>query len=62
MIKLLYLIEYSRPDLENVVRESSKSMDIASLATYKEMLRVVKFVLDTKYYCLKLNPIYENEE
>jgi hypothetical protein len=26
------------------------------------MLRVVKFVLDTKDYCLKLNPICENEE
>jgi hypothetical protein len=26
------------------------------------MLRVVKFVLDAKDYCLKLNPIFENEE
>jgi hypothetical protein len=59
---LLYLIKYSRPDLENVVRELSKCMDGANLAAYKEMLRIVKFVLDTKDYCLKLNSICENEE
>jgi hypothetical protein len=59
---LLNLIKYSRPDLGNVVREFSKCMDGANLAAYKEMLRVVKFVLDTKDYCLKLNPICENEE
>jgi hypothetical protein len=55
---LLYLIKYSRTDLANVVRELSKCMDGANLATYEEMLRVVKFVLDTKDYCLKLNPIF----
>ena len=59
---LLYLIKYSRPDLANVVRELSKCMDGANLAAYKEMLRVIKFVLDTKDYCLKLNPVFENEE
>jgi hypothetical protein len=59
---LLYLIKYSRPDLANVVRELSKCMDGANLAAYKEMLRVVKFVLDIKDYCLKLNPICENVE
>jgi hypothetical protein len=59
---LLYLIKYSRPDLANVVRELSKCMDGANLVAYKEMFRVVKFVLDTKDYCLKLNPVFENEE
>jgi hypothetical protein len=42
--------------------ELSKCMDGANLAAYEEMLRVVKFVLDTKDYCLKLNPVFENEE
>jgi hypothetical protein len=56
------LIDYSRPDLTNVVRELSKCMDGANLAAYKEMLRVVNFVLDTKDYCLKLNPICQNEK
>jgi hypothetical protein len=59
---LLYLIKYSRPDLANVVRELSKCMDGANLAAYKEKLRFIKFVLDTKDYCLKLNPVFENEE
>jgi hypothetical protein len=62
MIMFLYLIKYSRPDLTNLVRELSKCIDGANLAAYKEMLRVVKFVLDTKDCCLKLNPICENEE
>jgi hypothetical protein len=51
---LLYLIKYSRPDLANVIRELSKCMDGANLAAYKDMLRVLKFVLDKKDYCLKL--------
>jgi hypothetical protein len=59
---LLYLIKYLRPDLANAVRELSKFMDGANLAAYKEILRVEKFVLDTKDYCLKFNPIFENEE
>jgi hypothetical protein len=58
---LLYFIRYSRHYLANVVRELSMCMDGANLAAYKEMLRVVKFVLDTRDYCLKLNPICENE-
>ena len=37
-------------------------MDGANLAACKEMLRVIKFVLDTKLFCLKLNPIHESEE
>jgi glutamine synthetase adenylyltransferase len=59
---LLYLIKYSRPDIANVVRELSKCMDGANLAAYKEMLRVIKFILDTKEYCLKLASVMETEE
>jgi len=58
---LLYLIKYSRPDLANVVRELSKCIDEPNLAAYKEMLRTIKFVLDTKDYCLKMNPIHDGE-
>jgi hypothetical protein len=53
---LLYFIKYSRPDISNAVREFSKCMDRATNGTYQEMLRVVKFVLDTKNYCLKIQP------
>jgi hypothetical protein len=49
---LLYLTKYSRPDLCNVFRELAKCMDKATKGTYLEMLRVVKFVIDTKNFCL----------
>jgi hypothetical protein len=45
---MLLLHEYSRPHLGNVVQGLSKRMDGASNEDYKAMLRVMKFVLDTK--------------
>jgi hypothetical protein len=53
---LLYLTKYSRPDISNVVRELSKCMDGATIGTYLELLRVIKFVLDTKNFGLKIRP------
>jgi hypothetical protein len=57
---LLYLTKYSRPDLCNVVRELSKCMDGASMGTYLDLLRVIKFVLDTKKFCLKIQPKFDD--
>ena len=53
---LLFLLKHSRPDLSNPVRELSKNMDKANYANYKEMLRIIKFVLDTQDYGLKFDP------
>jgi hypothetical protein len=54
---LLYLTKYSRPDLCNVVvRELAKFMDKATKGTFLEMLRVVKFVIDTKNFCIRIKP------
>jgi hypothetical protein len=54
---LLYLVKHSRPDIANAVRELSKCMTGANAAAYKELLGVIKFVLDTRdYYGLKLAP------
>ncbi len=53
---LLYLVKHSRPDISNAVRELTKCMDGATPAAYKEMLRVIKFVLDTKQWGLKFEP------
>jgi hypothetical protein len=50
---LLYLIKYLRADICNVVRESSKCMDDVTMGTYLEMLRVIKFVLDTEIFAAK---------
>jgi hypothetical protein len=53
---LLYLTKYACPDLCNVVRELSKCVDDATMGTYTEMVCAVKFVLDTKNFCLKIHP------
>jgi hypothetical protein len=50
---LLYLIKYSRPDISNAVRELSKCMDRATYGTYH--------VLDTKNYCLKIQPNFDSK-
>jgi len=53
---LLYLVKHSRPDIANSVRELTKVLNGANLAQYKEMLRLCKFVLDTKTLGLKMVP------
>ena len=45
---LLYLTKHSRPDIANPVRELSKVLDGATAESFKEMLRVIKYVLDTR--------------
>jgi hypothetical protein len=57
---LLYFTKYSCPELCNVVRELSKYMDGASIGTYMEFLRVIKFVLDIKTFCLKIQPKFDD--
>jgi hypothetical protein len=48
---LLYLVKHWRPNIANVVHELSKVMDGAMLpAVAKEMKRVMKFLLNTRYY------------
>jgi hypothetical protein len=58
---LLYLTKYSCPDLCNVVRELAKCMDKATKGTYLEMLRVIKFVIDTKNFCLRIQPEFKGK-
>ncbi len=53
---LLYLVKYSRPCLANPLRELSKALDSANQATFKELKHVIKFVLDTADYGLKIKP------
>ena len=59
---LLYLVKHSRPDIANAVREMSKVLGGSTRATYKEMLRVIKFVLDTKNSGLKIAPKFDNDK
>jgi hypothetical protein len=57
---LLYLKKYSQPDISNIVQELSKCMDSATLGAYNELLRVIKFVIDTKIFGLKVQPKLDN--
>lgn len=50
---LLFLVKYSRPDIANAVRELSKVNDGTMKAHQKELLRLIKFVVDTKDWMLK---------
>jgi hypothetical protein len=59
---LLYLVKHSRPDIANAVRELSKVLDGPTPAAFKEMKRVMKFVMDTKNYGLKIEPLIEGKE
>ena len=57
---LLYLLKHTRPDIANAVRELSKVLDGATEAAYKELLRIIKYVIDTREYCLKIHPKFDS--
>jgi len=57
---LLFLIKHSRPDIANTVRELTKVLDGASPAAFKELKRVIKYVLDTENLALTIHPKVEN--
>ena len=59
---LLWLAKHSRPDISNAVREVSKVMNGAMRAHYKYMLRIIKYVSDTKDKKLRLQPIDKDKE
>lgn len=58
---LLYLIKYSRPEISNAVRELSKCLSAPTRAAYREMQRVIKYVLDTPTRGLKIDPVQSKE-
>jgi hypothetical protein len=59
---LLYLLKHSRPELSNPIRELSKAMSAPNTDHLKEMLRVVKWVLQTPNIGLKMKPKVEKDE
>ena len=50
------MVKYSQPDIANAVRELLKVNDEANQAHYKQVLRKVKYVINTKNNMLKLRP------
>ena len=59
---LLYLVKHSWPNLANAARELSKANDGANPAAYKELLCVIKYVLDTKKLRLRIEPMGNSDE
>jgi hypothetical protein len=56
---LLQLVKYSRPDIANIVRELAKCMDGATPEAFKELTRVLQFVVNTKDYGLLIEPKWD---
>ena len=54
---LLYLVEHLCPNLANATRKLSKVNDSANPAAYKELLHVIRCVLDMKNIGLKIKPM-----
>jgi hypothetical protein len=54
--KLLHVMRWSRPDILNAVRETSRFMSGANEAQYKAVYRVMKYCADTPNRGLVLNP------
>ena len=56
VVTLLYLTKHSRPDISNSVRELSKAMQKGSPTHFKAMMRVVKYIKDTRHMGISLRP------
>ncbi len=59
---LLYLIKHSRPDIANAVRKWTKVFDGTMKYVYHEMLHYIKYVLKTKHFGLRIDPIYKRNK
>jgi len=53
---LLYLLKHLRPDLSNSVRELTKVIDRAMSGHMKALIRVIKYVKQTRDYELVMDP------
>jgi hypothetical protein len=62
VVILLYLIKHLIVEIANVIGELAKCMDGTTLVEHKEMLRVIRFVLDTQLFYLKMEPKKDEEE
>ena len=51
---LLYLVKHACPDLTNATRELLKANDVVNPVAYKELLCVIKYVINTKNLELKI--------
>ena len=59
---MLFLIKFSHPDISNAVRELDKVNDRSTQENFKQMLRTVKFVLDTRQMTLRFEPTEDKKD
>ena len=59
---LLYLVKHSQPDLPNATRELSKANNGANPAALKELLHVIKYIVETEKLGLKIEPTGNSNE
>ena len=52
----LYLVKHSSPDIANITRKLSKANDGVNTVAFKELLHMIKHVLDRKNLGLKMEP------
>ena len=58
----MYLVKHSCLNLANATRELSKASNGVNPATYKELLHVIKYILDMKNLRLKIEPMGNSNE
>jgi hypothetical protein len=59
---LLYLVKHSRPDIVRSVWELSKVADGAKNDNWENLLRNIKFVLDTEFLALRMKPEWDKNK
>ena len=59
---LLYLVKHSHHDLANIAGELSKANDGENPAAYKELLHLVKYVIDIEELGLTIEPMGNSNE
>ena len=55
---LIYLLKHSRPELSNSIRELSKGMQQGGEIHMKEMFRIMKYIIHTRYQGLCIKPTW----
>ena len=59
---LLYMMKYSHPNLAHMTRELSKANNGANHAAFKELIHVIRYVVDKKNLGLKIKPMGDSNE
>ena len=59
---LLYPVKHSRPNIANMTRELSKANNGANPAAYKELLHVIKYIIEKENLGLRLEPMGNSNE